>query len=152
MKKLLFVVVLSIIMLTGCAQLASQVKDDSSTLNKTVDTASQAAIGVNAAGTAATAAGLPWGWILTLAGGLVTVATGEYRNYKKKLVITEQGEDYDAVAMTTKAIVDAIERLGSVPVRDSGSVADVVKAKVSDELKNNDIYKIGKAVISGLKS
>ena len=138
MKRIIYASLLIVLGLSGCA-----------ILNQLFDPNNVKPIEAGAAviGAIATGAGQPWGVIITgLAGGLATLAA-IYRNYRNQI---KSAEKYQAIEITTKSIVDAIEATSALPAKE-GTVGDLVKAAVKTKLSENNIYKIGKSIITALK-
>lgn len=147
-----------ILMLVGCAMLEKQANDPESPLSKAVTVIDTSAHAVK---DAAPAAG-PYGWIAGAVATVVVSATGIYKVRQKNReidtdgkIITAQQREFQAVRDTTKAIVDAIEDVSKISMGSHGSadtIGDIVKEKVSEELKKKNLDTIGKAIITGIKA
>jgi len=149
------------ILLVGCATLREQAEDPNSGMSKMVAAVNEVAPVVQAV---APAAG-PYGWII---GGLTTAVTALIGAYKvvgkneqldiDKELMNRQQDQYNAVRATTRAIVEAVENLGTIKIPDSiassrdGTLGGAVKMKVQEVLEKNKIDVIGKAIIDGLKA
>ena len=148
---LLFVSVMALGLLIafGCDSVATDIADPNSGLNQTVEAIETIAPAITtAATTTGTSVGLVIGGIATAISALI----GVYNNYKKNIVIDEKDAHLKNTTTTTKAIVSAVEKLSSVEVGAEGkTVGEIVKSEVKINLKDSDAYKIGKAIINGLK-
>jgi hypothetical protein len=100
-----------------------------------------------AAGGAATGAGLPWGYVIITVGSIFSAIATAYNNYRNKV---KAATKYEAIEITTAAVVNAIEDVANVPTTE-GTIGDIVKAQVQKKLEDKDWFKIGKALIAGLK-
>ncbi len=121
-------IIISILCLTvcGCATLHTQSTDPNSWLNGLLPVTK--AVSDGAAG-----AGVPWAALSSLGLSALMAGLAAYnRNQKNK------------ITGVTKAVVAAVD---SLPDELQGDI----KAVVRQNLKDNDIYLIGKAIISGLK-
>jgi len=147
MKKIVFAA-LFVLLIAGCDSLTRSVADPNSSLNTAVNTVGGIAPAV---GAGATATGTPIGMLIGLITTIVATVIGVYNNHKKKIVIGGKDSELNNITTTTKAIVDAIEALSDIPVGSGETIGDVVKSKVSENLKDKEAYKIGKAIIAGLK-
>lgn len=151
MKKLVFYIVLAaavLLTVAGCEQVAQSVADPNSGLNQAVDTINSV---VPVVGSGAMATGTPWGAIVGLAATIIATVTGVYNNHRKKVVIDEKDAHIQNTETATKAIIEAVEELKIVELKDGTTLGDTVKEAVKARLQDKDFYKIGKAVISGLK-
>jgi len=146
--KMILGAILILLIVGGCEGLWQNIADPNSGLNETVG-----ALGTMtpAIGGAAGATGTPWGATVGLFATIIAVGVGVYNNYRKKVVIGEKDSDITNYRETTKAIVQAIDELESVELKDGGTLGDYVKSLVGDNLKKKDWYRIGRAIISGLK-
>jgi len=142
-KRMMFAVVLSMIFISGC----SQIMNPDSNLNKATTVVEDVGPTV-AAGAAAT--GTPVGASAAIAIAVATALAGAYNNYRKKLVIAGIGSRLANTTITTKAIVNAIENVGGVKTN-NGTLGMVIKDRVKTELQDKEAYRIGKAIIDGLK-
>jgi len=143
MKKWIITICLMGVTLVGCEQLYNQAGDPNSPLNVVADTVAAVAPAVTGVITA-TAASTPWGAITLIGLNILTVVVAAYKNHKKNLVIGEKDEEFQNVETVTKFMVDVVENL---PDETQAKFKELIGSK----LKDNDFYKIGKAIISGLK-
>ena len=134
--------------IAGCDQAYQDITDANSPLNQAADRVSQVAPVV---GAGAKATGTPWGAGVFLGTTILSALLGVYSTYRKNIVIDQRDSEYQNIETTTKAIVAAIEKVSEVPLGE-GTVGDTVKAEVKKQLQDNQAYKVGKAIISGLKS
>lgn len=138
----------------GCSALERQAKDPNSTTNRLAAEIDKYDEAASAMGSAASSAGLPWGWVLSVGGAVSGWAVREWQNYRKKYKL---GDKLHNVELTSKAIVDAVEGLGAIEyvdpeTGDKITIGNIVKSEVQERLKERDFYNIGRAVINGLKS
>lgn len=151
MKKKFIVSIVLLLILSGCYDFRRQAKDPNSNLNKTVDNIDNAA---NFAKENAHVAG-PYGWIVGIVATAITASIGTYKSYRKNITIDEEKTKYSNIEVASKAVVDVIEDLSKIALPDDkfpeSSIGELVKNRVEAKLKDKDIYKIGKAVIAGLK-
>ena len=170
--KLILVPTMLLIMLMGCTKLETQADDPNSPLSHAITAIDTTARAVK---DAAPAAG-PYGWIAGALATIVASATGLYKVRQKnqtiatdgKIILSQQRE-FNIVRDTTKAIVDAIEEVGKIKIpagtfgqsgelgkydvtAKDGTLADLVKGQVAEELKKRNITTMGKAIISGVKA
>ena len=138
MKKRIVLTVLCLLFFTGCASWFASVADPNSGLNTTVDAVTETAPHI---GAASAASGTPIGAMIFAATTIISALTGVYTTHRTKIVA---GKKYDNITATTKAIVDAIESLDD-------PVSKPIKDKVLMNLRDEEIVKIGKAIIEGLK-
>lgn len=159
-KRLMIPAILAL-MLVGCAALEEQANDPNSALSGAVTTIDAVARSVQES---APVAG-PYGWIAGALATAVAGATGVYKVRQKNRVIATDGQvikaqqrEFNIVRDTTKAIVDAVERMGNVEIPQTiapskdGKLGSVIKAYVGEELEKKKISNVGKAVISGIKA
>lgn len=156
MKKWIVLLVLCILLI-GCEDVARNVADPNSSLNVAIDKIAEIAPVVGTGASTATSV-FPWAATVLLVTNVVTAVIAVYKNRRKDVVIGGQNDEIDEqsgvideqdamyanLTTTSKAIVDAVEALPD-------EAKAVVKRCVEEKLKDNDFYKIGKAVISGLK-
>jgi hypothetical protein len=124
----------------GCEGFYQDVADPNSGLNVTIDRVGTAAPHI---GAGATATGTAWGGIV---GGICTAvasAIGIYKNHRNKIVIGDQDAKHKNLETVTRIVVKVIE--------DNEAIAEKVKPIVKEKLLESEIYKTGKAIISGLK-
>lgn len=154
-QKILMWSVLLLLFVAGCGEFNRQVVDPNSGLNQAVTTVEHVAPVV---GAGAAASGLPIGWIVASVAGALSSLIAVYKNHQKKLIIDKDidyenglNEDLANIEITTSSIVDAIEAVANAEMKDGKLLGDVVKARVENELKDNEAYRVGKAIIAGLK-
>jgi len=146
--KIIIVVIAVLLIVVGCEQFAQNMVDPNSSLNQTVDAVSLAAPVV---GAGATATGTPWGAAVGLIATIIATAVGVYNNYRKKIVIGEKDATLQNTETATRAIIEAVENLSGVELEDGKTIGDEIKAVVKERLQDKDFYRIGKAIIDGLK-
>ena len=135
--------------IAGCDQAYQDITDANSPLNQAADRVSQVAPVV---GAGAKATGTPWGAGVFLGTTILSALLGVYSTYRKNIVIDQRDSEYQNIETTTKAIVAAIEKVSEVPLAGDVTVGDRVKQEVKEQLKDSQVYRVGKAIISGLKS
>jgi hypothetical protein len=101
---------------------------------------------------AAGAVGGPYALPVLAVTNLLTILGGVYTNMRKKQEIVKKDDVYEQTVIIMEAIINAVEDTDEVVLNGEGTtVGDVVKSKVTDRLKEEDIYKVGKALIDVLK-
>ena len=148
-KKWFWAAVAILLIIAGCEEIARNVADPNSGLNQAVNTIGEVAPVV---GSGATATGTPWGAVVGLIATIITTTAGVYNNHRKKVVIGEKDAHIKNTETATKAIIETIEGLKNIALKDGETLGEVVKEEVKARLKEKDFYKIGKAVISGIKN
>lgn len=146
MKKKWIVALVLCLLVAGCEDVAQMVVDPNSGLNVGVDAVSEVLPAVTIGATTAAGSGVPWAPVVLLVTNIAAGLIAAYKNHQKN--VTE--DKYENVAVTTKAIVDAVEAVSEIKHEDT-TVGDIIKAKVEDKLKDKDYYLIGKIVIDTLK-
>ena len=148
-KKWIWAAVVILLVIAGCEEIARNVVDSNSGLNQAVDTLAAVAPVV---GSGAVATGTPWGAVVGLIATIVITVAGVYNNHRKKVVIGEKDAHIKNTETATKAIIEAVEGLKDIALKDGETLGEVVKEGVKAELKDKDFYKIGKAIITGIKN
>lgn len=83
---------------------------------------------------------------------LLSIIAGAYTNMRKKQKLAEAGDKAEQTKVVTESIVKAIEDAQGVVINENGdTVGSVVKEKVEKNLRDNDAYLIGKAIIEAMK-
>jgi hypothetical protein len=101
---------------------------------------------------AAGAVGGPYALPVLAVTNLLTILGGAYTNMRKKQEIVKKDDVYEQTVVIMEAVINAVEDSEAVVLDEEGTtVGDVVKSKVTDRLKEEDIYKVGKALIDVLK-
>ena len=141
-KMLMLIMAVLLLGVAGCEEVARIVADPNSQLNVIVDTVAPIVPAVGAAGAAT-----PWGAIVLAITAAVTALIGVYKTHRKNIVIKGQDANLKNITTATKAVIAAVDAL---PDDLQKKVKDMVEEKLHD-LDDKNFYKIGKAVISGLK-
>jgi hypothetical protein len=99
-------------------------------------------------GTMMVGLGVPGGQIVLLATTVIGALLSVLFGWQKKIANGQTS----AVTATTKAIVDAIEEVSAVKTADGTTVGAIVKAKVQSNMQANNIYEVGKQIVTALKT
>jgi hypothetical protein len=71
---------------------------------------------------------------------------------RKKQKLAEAGDKAAQAKVVTESIILAIEEVTEVPISNTGAtIGDLVKEKVEKNLRDNDAFLIGKAIIEAMK-
>lgn len=154
--KIIMIPAILTIMFAGCVITEGEASDPNNPISQIINAIDASA---NAVKDVAPAAG-PYGWIAGIAATLIASATGAYKINQKNAtiktdgnIITAQQKEYQLITTVTKSIIDAIESIGNVEVKNAdGTVKTTVKNEVAFQLENNKIAEVGKAIITGLKA
>lgn len=149
MKKLMLVLFVVLLFVVGCEGVWQAVADPNSGLNQTADAVGELAPAI---GAGATATGTPWGTTAGVVCTLLAAAAGVYNNHRKKITIGKKDSDINNIRETTKAIVRAVDEMSDVKTGSGETVGGIVKSEVKAKLTDKDWYKVGRAIIDGLKS
>jgi hypothetical protein len=96
--------------------------------------------------------GNPYAVPVLAASTLLSVIAGAYTNMRKKQKLAEAGDKAAQAKVVTESIILAIEEVTEVPISNSGAtIGDLVKEKVEKNLRDNDAFLIGKAIIEAMK-
>ncbi len=136
-KKWIWLLALMALLVVGCEQIA----DPNSSLNLAVDAVGKV---IPIVGAGATATGTAWGTIAGVIATIIASALGIYNNFRKKVVINEKDADIINIELATRAIIDMVEALPD-------AIKEKAKATVKLNLQEHDFYRIGRAIIAGLK-
>lgn len=147
--SIMAMVFIAMILFSGCEAMDNFAIDGADGMPSKLDQVGGAAA---TAGSALGTAGLPWGWIMASIGGACTSIAGIYENMRKKQQLATADDKAAQTEIIMRAIIDAVETSQGVQVSEDGTnIGDIVKRIVEDNLKENDMYQVGKAVIAALK-
>jgi primosomal protein N' len=83
---------------------------------------------------------------------LFAIIAGAYTNMRKKQKLADADDKALQAAIVTESVVKAIEEAAKVKVGKKGdTVGSLLKAKVEKNLRDNDAYLMGKAIIEAMK-
>ena len=150
MKKMIMSMVLAVaLFIGGCAVLDNAMVPEEGKIK------SDTVVMVEAVAKGLVATGNPYA-VPALAGSTIfAIIAGAYTNMRKKQALAELGDDKEQIKIVTDSVIKAIEEVSGVAVGgaslDGTTVGDLVKEKVEKNLRDNDVYLIGKAIIEALK-
>jgi hypothetical protein len=151
MKKKLMTLWVSVIMsialmVGGCAVL------DKTMVPEEGKVKSDAVVMVEAVAIGLATTGNPYA-VPALAGStLFAVIAGAYTNMRKKQKLADADDKAAQAKIVTESIIRAIEEVTEVPIGGTGAtIGSMVKEKVEKNLRDNDAYLIGKAIIEAMK-
>jgi hypothetical protein len=146
MKKMIMSMVLTVaLFIGGCATLdKAMIPEEGQVKSDTVRVVEAVAVGLASTGN-------PYA-VPALAGSTIfAVIAGAYTNMRKKQKLADANDKAEQAKIVTESIVMAIEEVTKVPVGSGGTIGTVVKEKIEKNLRDNDAYLIGKAIIEALK-
>lgn len=134
--------------LSGCSTLDSLTAPAPDGGPSTIDTISTIAV---EGGAVATAAGFPWGLIVSSVGtGLAALGATYVKMRQAQKATEDEALQTEAIF---KAVVEAIETAKDITAKEDGTtVGDIITGLVKEYLKDHKIYAIGKAVIESIKN
>lgn len=146
-RKLLALVLLLSIFIGGCAALDNFFLNEDGTVKADID---KFVDGVEGAGAAVGAVGVPIGYVVSGIAASVGSLLGVYAKMRKG---QQEAEDAGAeTRVVLKAVVEAIEATKDVRIEPDGpTLEEMVKKLVKEKLSEKDAYLIGKALIAALK-
>ena len=147
MKKTLMSFVMVIAMfIGGCAVL------DQAMLPEEGKVKSDTVVLVEAVAKGLVATGNPYA-VPALAGSTIfAIIAGAYTNMRKKQKLSDANDKAAQAKIVTNSVVKAIEEVAGVAILGGEkNLGDLVKEKVEKNLRDNDVYLIGKAIIEALK-
>lgn len=147
MRNILISLVMTISMfLGGCTVLDQAMLPDEDKLK------SDAVVMVEAVAKGLAATGNPYA-VPALAGSTIfAILAGAYTNMRKKQKLADANDKAKQAAIVTESVVKAIEESAKVKIGKNGdTVGSLLKEKVEKNLRDNDAYLIGKAIIEAMK-
>jgi hypothetical protein len=150
MKKMIMSMVLAVaLFIGGCATLDTVMVPEEGKVK------SDAVVMVEAVAIGLATTGNPYA-VPALAGSTIfAVIAGAYTNMRKKQKLADADDKAAQAKIVTESIIMAIEEVTEVPVggtsKQGTTIGDMVKEKVEKNLRDNDAYLIGKAIIEAMK-
>lgn len=148
MKKMIMSILFTAaLFISGCAVL------DQAMVPKEGRVKSDAVVMVEAVATGLAVTPNPYA-IPALAGSTIfAVIAGAYTNMRKKQALADANDKAAQAKIVTASIVHAIEEVTNVPLGSKGgaTIGSKVKEKIEKNLRDNDAYLIGKAIIEAMK-
>jgi hypothetical protein len=143
---LMSLIVSASLFLGGCAVL------DQAMIPEEGQIKSDTVVMVEAVAKGMAATGNPYA-VPALAGStLFAIIAGAYTNMRKKQKLADADDKALQAAIVTESVVKAIEEAAKVKVGKKGdTVGSLLKAKVEKNLRDNDAYLMGKAIIDAMK-
>jgi hypothetical protein len=140
------IITLVCLFIGGCAVLDKAMVPEEGKLK------SDAVVMVEAVAKGLVATGNPYA-VPALAGSTIfAIIAGAYTNMRKKQKLADANDKAKQAAIVTESVIMAIEEVTEVPIGGTGStVGSLVKEKVEKNLRENDAYLIGKAIIEAMK-
>jgi len=113
---------------------------------------SDAVVMVEAVANGLVATGNPYA-VPALAGSTIfAIIAGAYTNMRKKQALADADDKAVQAKIVTASVIQAIEEVADVQTNASGgTIGILVKEKVEKNLRDNDAYLIGKAIIEAMK-
>ena len=103
---------------------------------------------LDAVGVVGTAIAGPVGSMLLVGATTLSTLWGVWQKNRTKKSETK----FNTLQNVTATVVQTIDEISSFTLSDNTTLGDTVKAKVKENLASNDMYQVGKAIISGLKT
>ncbi len=147
MKKFLMSLVLLVgLTVGGCAILDQAfIPEEGQIKSKTVAV-------VDAVTTGLITTGNPYAVPALAVSTILSIVAGAYTNMRKKQALADADDKAAQAKIVTESVVMAIEEVSGVAILGGEkNLGDLVKEKVEKNLRDNDAYLIGKAIIEALK-
>ena len=150
-KRVVWLSLLIILLVAGCADFWKQAANPDSTQNKVADKIGQVAEVMTENAPLFGPAAVP----VALVSTAITALLGVYNNSKKKLtingqntIIAGQAQRQGNLTITLQSVVEAIDAIAKA---DAGPEGNAIKDEVKKKLQEHQAYQVGKAIISSLK-
>jgi hypothetical protein len=146
MKKMIMSMVLAVaLFIGGCAVLdQAMIPEEGQIKSKTVAV-------VDAVTTGLVTTGNPYAVPALAISTILSIVAGAYTTMRKKQEANKERTKAENYKIVAEAVVTAVEKASGYEVPNVGTVSNIIKDKVEKELRDNDAYLLGRAIIEALK-